>query len=178
VTIDGIWIGNRIHCALYNSWLHFKTHYIRVFSVRLFAIGFQRQTVLCFRAHVLAGWRPYHANLIYLGYLEVTVQVYSWKLRGVVISHSFASSASRRLKFSYKSILPCTAFPSTLVSMQELSPPLPVLLLLRVGGLPPLNTRAGFSWYFLHLIAVLNYEIWSVHGGYCDDDDPVGRNAV
>jgi hypothetical protein len=26
-----------------------------------------------------------------------------------VISHSFAFSASRRLKFSYKSILPCTA---------------------------------------------------------------------
>jgi hypothetical protein len=30
-------------------------------------------------------------------------------LRGVVISHSFAFSASRRLKFSYKSILSCTA---------------------------------------------------------------------
>jgi hypothetical protein len=57
-----------------------------------------------------------------------------------VISHSFAFSASRRLKFSYRSILPCTAFPSTLVSMLELSPPLPVLLLLRVGGLSRLNT--------------------------------------
>jgi hypothetical protein len=56
-----------------------------------------------------------------------------------VISHSFAFSASRRLKFSYKSILPCTAFPSTLVSMLQLSPPLPVLLLLRVGGLSCLN---------------------------------------
>jgi hypothetical protein len=34
----------------------------------------------------------------------------------------------------------CTAFPSTLVSMLELSPPLPVLLLLRVAGLSGLNT--------------------------------------
>jgi hypothetical protein len=59
-----------------------------------------------------------------------------------VVSHSFAFSASRRLKFSYKSILPCTAFPSTLVSMLELSPPLPLLLLLRVGGLSALSTRA------------------------------------
>jgi hypothetical protein len=141
-----------------------------------------------------------------------------WKLRGVVISHSFAFRASRRLKFSYKSIenactvvvlradipgkaaqwfaqsipeswvrvvvsssvikawerlyciplhtsqhagaLPattntstarrrtvsskyssCTAFPSTLVSMLELSPPLPILLP-RVGGLSALSTRA------------------------------------
>jgi hypothetical protein len=38
----------------------------------------------------------------------VVGQVHSWKFRGVVISHSFAFSASRRLKFSYKSILPCT----------------------------------------------------------------------
>jgi hypothetical protein len=35
-----------------------------------------------------------------------------------------------------------TAFPSTLVSKLELSPPLPVLLLLRFGGLSLLNTRA------------------------------------
>jgi hypothetical protein len=34
----------------------------------------------------------------------------------------------------------CTAFPSTLVSMLELSPPLPILLLLRVAGLSGLNT--------------------------------------
>jgi hypothetical protein len=62
-----------------------------------------------------------------------------------VISHSFAFSASRRLTFSYKSILPCTAFPSTLVRMLELSQPLPVLLLLRVGGLSRLNTRAAVT---------------------------------
>jgi hypothetical protein len=34
----------------------------------------------------------------------------------------------------------CNAFPSTLVSMLELSPPLPILLLLRVAGLSGLNT--------------------------------------
>jgi hypothetical protein len=74
----------------------------------------------------------------------VVGQVHSWKFRGVVISHLFAFSASRHLKFSYKSIFPCTAFPSTLVSMLELSPPLPVLLLLRVGGLSRLNTAQVF----------------------------------
>jgi hypothetical protein len=59
-----------------------------------------------------------------------------------VTIHSFAFSASRHLKFSYKSILPCTAFPSTFVNMLDLSPPLPVFLLLRVRGLSRLNTRA------------------------------------
>jgi hypothetical protein len=47
---------------------------------------------------------------------------------GVLWCHSFAFNASRRL--------------STLVSMLELSLPLPVLLLLRVGGLLRLTTRA------------------------------------
>jgi hypothetical protein len=61
---------------------------------------------------------------------------------GVVVSHSFPSRASRRLKFSHNSILPRPAFPSTLVSMLELSPPLPILLLPRVGGLSALSTRA------------------------------------
>jgi hypothetical protein len=74
----------------------------------------------------------------------VVGQVHPSKLRGVVISHSFAFSASRRLKFSYNSILPCTAFPSTLVSMLEFSLPIPVLLLLRVGGLSRLNTARVF----------------------------------
>jgi hypothetical protein len=67
-------------------------------------------------------------------------------LRGVVVSHSFPFRASRRLKFSHNSILPCTAFPSTLVSMLELSPPLPILLLPRVGGLSALSTRAIFTF--------------------------------
>jgi hypothetical protein len=44
-----------------------------------------------------------------------------------VISHSFAFNASRHL--------------STLVRMLALSPPLPVFLLFRVGGLSRLNTR-------------------------------------
>jgi hypothetical protein len=62
-----------------------------------------------------------------------------------VISRSFAFRATRCLNFSYKSILPGTAFPSTLVNMLELSPPLPVFLLLRVGGLSRLNTRVILS---------------------------------
>jgi hypothetical protein len=45
-----------------------------------------------------------------------------------VISHSFAFNASRHL--------------SILVSMLDLSPPLPVFLLLHVGGLSRLNTPA------------------------------------
>jgi hypothetical protein len=70
----------------------------------------------------------------------VVGQVHSWKLWGVVISHLFAFSESRCLKLSYKSIgNACTAFSSTLVSMLELSLPLPVLLLLRVGGLSRLT---------------------------------------
>jgi hypothetical protein len=88
----------------------------------------------------------YTHKCIQLEYLDVTVQEKlrsGWpgpfvKVEGVVISHSFAFRASRRLNFSYKSILPCTAVPSTLV----LSPPLPVFLLLRVGGLSRLNTAA------------------------------------
>jgi hypothetical protein len=51
-----------------------------------------------------------------------------------VISHSFAFNASRHL--------------STLVSMLDLSPPLHVFLLLRVGGLSRLNTRAVYSVAF------------------------------
>jgi hypothetical protein len=55
-----------------------------------------------------------------------------------MISHSFAFSASRRLKFSF-----LYAFPSTLVNMLELSPPL-LVLLVRVGGLARLNTARVF----------------------------------
>jgi hypothetical protein len=73
----------------------------------------------------------------------VVGQVHSWKLRGVVISHSFNSV---RADVSSSVINACTAFPSTLVSMLELSPPLPVLLLLHIGGLSRLNTRALATW--------------------------------
>jgi hypothetical protein len=57
-----------------------------------------------------------------------------------VYSNDYTSGIRRScgqilLKFSHNSILPCTAFPSTLASMLELSPPLPILLLPRVGGL-------------------------------------------
>jgi hypothetical protein len=45
-----------------------------------------------------------------------------------VVSRSFDFNASRHI--------------SILVSMLDLSPPLPVFLLLRVGGLSRLNTRA------------------------------------
>jgi hypothetical protein len=93
----------------------------------------------------------------------VVGQVHSWKLKGVVITHSLAFSVSRRLKFSYKSILPCTAFPSTLVSMLEFSAPLHVLLLLRVGGLSHLNRylevtvqeklRSGWGLLWCHSFA-------------------------
>jgi hypothetical protein len=81
----------------------------------------------------------------------VVRRVHSWKLRGVVVSHSFPSRASRRLKFSHNSILPCPEFHSTLVSMLELSPPLPILLLPRVGGLSALSTRAVPSWWTSYL---------------------------
>jgi hypothetical protein len=98
-----------------------------------------RTPVLHSPPHWSACWcSPYH----YPYFSYAASEDFPWKLRGVMISHSFAFRASRRLKSSYKSIFPCTAFPSTLVSMLELSPPLRVLLLLRVGALSRLNTRA------------------------------------
>jgi hypothetical protein len=74
-----------------------------------------------------------------------------------VISHSFAFSASRRL--------------STLVSMLELSPPLPVLLLLRVGGLSRLNTRAVATQ---ELPSVL----WNPKDYYCVHSKPPLAAAI
>jgi hypothetical protein len=63
-----------------------------------------------------------------------------------VISNLIAFSASRRLKFSYKSILPCTVYSVRLycILLLELSPPLRILLPLRVGGLSRLNAARVF----------------------------------
>jgi hypothetical protein len=62
---EGAWIGNRIYCTLLLlvTTLHRSlTH--TVSSGTLLGSDFQRRTFLCFRAHILAGWRPSHANLI------------------------------------------------------------------------------------------------------------------
>jgi hypothetical protein len=65
-----------------------------------------------------------------LKYLDVTIEE---KLR------NYATQWGKKL-FPFENA--CTAFPSIPVSMLELSPPLQILLLLRVGGLSGLNTRA------------------------------------
>jgi hypothetical protein len=45
--------------------LHITITHRPVLSVTLFGNAFQWRTFLCFLAHVLTGWRPSHANLIY-----------------------------------------------------------------------------------------------------------------
>jgi hypothetical protein len=70
---------------------------------------------LVFESTNLTKSRKWSSNftcyaVLQLKYLDVTVeescavdgQVHSWKLRGVVVSHSVAFSASKRLKFSYR----------------------------------------------------------------------------
>jgi hypothetical protein len=68
-----------------------------------------------------------------------------------VISHPFAFDASRYL--------------SILVSMLDLSPPLPVFLLLRVGGLSRLNTlavvgRSELKFFFIFFIFFFINRAW------------------
>jgi hypothetical protein len=70
VTIGRVWIDSLIH------WTHTTRDYTLqitvthrlVFSVTVFTAllgkGFQQWTFLCSRAHVLAGWRPSHTNLL------------------------------------------------------------------------------------------------------------------
>jgi hypothetical protein len=86
-----------------------------------------------------------------LWYLEVTVQVKlrsGWpgpfvKVEGCCEQSFVCFQCEQTSQVQlWKPENACTAFPSTLVSMLELSSPLPVLLLLRVGGLSRLNTRA------------------------------------
>jgi hypothetical protein len=53
----------------------------------------------------------------------------------------------------------CTAFPSALVSMLELSPPLPILPLLRVAGLSGLNTIIIMLFTVVCLIAICSEKL-------------------
>jgi hypothetical protein len=61
VALDGSWIGSRTYWTLYNSWLHLTNHYNTKPGVLSHVAS---RKFLCFRAHVLAAWRPSHVNLI------------------------------------------------------------------------------------------------------------------
>jgi hypothetical protein len=88
VTIDGVWIGIWIYWAFQHK---ARDYTLRItltrrpmFPVTVFTplLGnvFQQWTFLCFRAHVHAGWRPSHTNLLLFllpsqGFLVKTVRL-------------------------------------------------------------------------------------------------------
>jgi hypothetical protein len=72
VTIEGVCIGNRIYwtlkhrvreCTLQIMFTHSVVFSVTVFTA-LLGNALQQWTILCSRAHVLAGWRPSHTKLL------------------------------------------------------------------------------------------------------------------
>jgi hypothetical protein len=72
MTVDGVWIGNRIFWTLWHTTpdctLQIAMTHRLVFSATVFAAllgnGFQQWTFLCSRAHGLAGYWPSHTDLL------------------------------------------------------------------------------------------------------------------
>jgi hypothetical protein len=71
VTMDEVWIDDSNYCTLYTQLvtpLYKSLSHRLVFSVTIFTapLGniFRQRTFLCFRAHVLAGWRPSHTDVL------------------------------------------------------------------------------------------------------------------
>jgi hypothetical protein len=64
VTVDGVWIGNSIYWPLIHTARDYTLQITITVFTALLGNGFQQWTFLCSRAHVLAGWRPPHTNLL------------------------------------------------------------------------------------------------------------------
>jgi hypothetical protein len=66
VMVDRFWLDSWIYSTLLQlvTALHRSLSHRLVSSVTLLGIGFQWCILLCFRTHVLPGWRSSHANLI------------------------------------------------------------------------------------------------------------------